>query len=452
MRTLSISSKTFILAAFCGLMYGQTTTTVSSVVSTYAMTTPSGFAGQVFSTLEITLYYPAGLSAPSYAPLNQLKSEFQGYLSSYPSPSDAPEAYLSGALQDILNKWPAIAFGELIATVTGPPQMIGGVTIPGTGTPIGSVEVAIGTYSSALFAGTTGVTTNSVTLSSVYSTWTVSMPSGFAGQSFSTLQLGVAYPAGLPSSSYITSKQLNSDFQGYISNYPTPADPPEAYLSGALQTILNKYTQMPAGVLGAAITGSPQTVGGTPIPGTGTRIGAIEVAIGNFTNVLGSLAYAYYGQSGNVASITSSWAVSMPSGFSGQTFSSVQLGVSYPTGLPANSYILSSQLNSDFQGLISNYPSPTDAAEAYLSVALQGILNKYSQMPGGDLTGQIAGQSTTVGGVPIPGAPAGSITVTIGTFNPLVSTVGLVGLLDRQATVDTVKPGAKSRVFPPRFH
>lgn len=433
-----------VLSLSCGLLYGQTTK-LSLITSSYPVTTPANFGGQVFSTLGLDVYYPTGLSTSSYITGSQLNSDFQGFLSSYPNPTDAPEAYLSVALQGILNKYPQITGGTLSAAVSGPPQVIGGVTIPGSGTPIGSVYVAIGTLTSAA-AVLTGVSGQAVT-SSITSSWVVTLPTGFTGQTFSTLQLSVIYPTGLPSSSYITSKQLNSDFQGFISSYPNPADPPEAYLSVSLQGILNKYTQIPGGALGATIAGPDQVIGGITIPGTGTAIGSVDVAIGNFSTALGTLSLiGLYGQTGNISNIYSSWAVTLPTGFTAQTFSSVQLSVSYPTGLAANSYITSKQLNTDFQTSISAYPNPADAPEAYLSIALQGILNKYSQMPGGELTAEIAGQGTTIGGIQIPGLPAGTIDVIIGTYNPAI---GVLGFLSRQTTPDAVKRVAPGKVFPP---
>jgi hypothetical protein len=434
------------LSLSCGFLYAQTTN-VSLVVSSYPLTTPAGFSGQAFSSVTLGLYYPAGLAPSSYVTSSQLNSDFQGFLSSYPTPSDAPEAYLSVAVQGIVNKYPQILALTLTASITGPPQMIGGVTIPGTGTPIGSISVALGNFStSGILSTVTAGSGQTVTISSIASSWVVTLPVGFAGQAFSTVQLGVLYPIGLPSGSYITSTQLNTDFQSYISAYPTPTDAPEAYLSGALQGILNKYTQMPGGTLGASITGPPQVIGGVSIPGTGTPVGSINVAIGNFATAYGTLSAGLYGLTGIVSGINSSWAVTLPAGFSGPNFSSIQLGVTYPTGLPAASYITSKQLISDFQGYLSAFPSPGDAPEAYLSGDLQGILNKYPQMPGGTVIGLLAGQGSTIGGIPIPGPSAGTITVLIGTYSPIN---GVFGILSRGASLDALRRVAPAKASTP---
>ncbi len=405
---------------FCGLLYGQTAT-VSSIISSYAITTPTGFTGQVFSTLELGVYYPAGLSPSSYITNTQLNSDFQGFISGYPNPSDAPEAYLSVALQGILNKYPQILGGTLTAAISGPPQVVNGMPIPGTGTPIGSISVAIGTFNTAGIATiATGTPGQTVTVSAIASSWTVSLPSGFTGQAFSALRLGVTYPTGLPSSSYITSKQLNSDFQGFITAYPNPADPPEAYLSVSLKGILNKYSQIPGGTLSATISGPPQVIGGITIPGSGTQVGTINVGIGTFNGLTSSLyGFTYFGQSGTVSGITSSWAVTLPMGFSGPVFSVLNLGVTYPIGLTPASYITNQQLNADFQGFISAYPNPSDAPEAYLSIALQQILNKYAQIPAGTLIGEINAPGMTYPGTTlmIPGALIGTVEVILGTYN-----------------------------------
>ncbi len=399
MRLISSRSVLIACTLSCGLLYSQTQT-LSLITSSYGVTVPTGFTGQVFSSLQLGLYYPTGLPSSSYIPIKQLNSDFQGFISAYPSPADAPEAYLSVALQGILSKYPGIAGATLTGIISGPPQMIGGVTIPGTGTPIGTITVAIGTFNAATLIGGSG---QSTAISSITSSYTVTFPMGFTGQAFSTVQLAVTYPTGLNSGSYITVKQLTSDFQGFISAYPNPADPPEAYISNALQGILTKYPQMPGGSITGTISGQPQVIGGVPIPGTGATLGSITAIIGNFNGIYAGLS-ALYGQTGSVSLIISSYAVTLPAAFTAQTFSTLQLGVTYAAGLTPSSYILSKQLNTDFQGFVTANSSPSDAPEAYLSMSLQQILNKYSQMSGGTVLGLISGQGTTIGGITIPGA------------------------------------------------
>lgn len=127
-----------------------------------------------------------------------------------------------------------------------------------------------------------------------------------------------------------------------------------------------------------------------------------------------------YGQTQQVAVIDSSYPVTLPAG-SSLNFSSVTLGVVYPTGLTPGSYILGTQLNTDFQNFLSNYPSPTDPPEAILSTVLQSILNKYSQMVGGSLIAELPGTPETIGGITIPNpVGGGSVIVEIGTFSSLV--------------------------------
>ncbi len=136
-----------------------------------------------------------------------------------------------------------------------------------------------------------------------------------------------------------------------------------------------------------------------------------------------SLSFAtMYGQTQQVASIDSSYPVTIPAG-SALSFSTVSLSVSYPTGLTPGSYISGTQLNKDFQTFLAAYPNQTDPPEAILSTVLQSILSKYSQMTGGTLTGEISG-SETVDGVTIPVPDGGgTVIVAIGTYN-----LGALGL------------------------
>jgi hypothetical protein len=121
-------------------------------------------------------------------------------------------------------------------------------------------------------------------VSTINSRWLVTAPPGFTGTVFSSVYLSVSYPTGLSAASYITSKQLNTDFQGFLSAYPTPSDPPEAYLSAALQQILNKYPQMPGGTFGASIKGPDVMVPGTTVTTPGPPLGTVAGYLGTYTS------------------------------------------------------------------------------------------------------------------------------------------------------------------------
>ncbi len=135
-----------------------------------------------------------------------------------------------------------------------------------------------------------------VTVATIASSWPLTVPTSITGLSFNTVEeFSVSYPVGLDTSSYISGKQLNTDFQAALSNYPNPADPPEAILSTVLQAILTKYPQMTGGIMIGTIMGPPQVIGGITIPGTGTLSGTISVTIGTYnptTGVLGILSRA----------------------------------------------------------------------------------------------------------------------------------------------------------------
>jgi hypothetical protein len=113
-----------------------------------------------------------------------------------------------------------------------------------------------------------------------------------------------------------------------------------------------------------------------------------------------------YAQTTKVATISSSYPVTIPAGTM-ISISTVSMGVSYPIGLTPGSYVSGTQLNTDFQGFLSAYPSLTDPPEAILSSVLQSILNKYPQMTGGSLSGEIAGPPTMIGGITIPNPTGG---------------------------------------------
>jgi hypothetical protein len=147
MRTVAIRSLVFSFAlAFTGL-YGQTTT-ISYVSSDYTVTMPSGFSGTNLSTVSLSVTYPVGLNPGQYISSTQFNADFQGYVSTYPSPNDPPEAILGSVLQSILGKYPQIAGGTLTGEIAGPGTTIGGITIPGA--PSGTVIAAIGTFNSNL--------------------------------------------------------------------------------------------------------------------------------------------------------------------------------------------------------------------------------------------------------------------------------------------------------------
>jgi hypothetical protein len=76
MRHLSARPVLLASTLYCGLLHAQSQT-ISLVASTYTITLPTGFTGAFFSTLELSISYPAGLSASSYVPYNRLNSDFQ---------------------------------------------------------------------------------------------------------------------------------------------------------------------------------------------------------------------------------------------------------------------------------------------------------------------------------------------------------------------------------------
>jgi len=174
------------------------------------------------------------------------------------------------------------------------------------------------------------------------------------------------------------------------------------------------------------------TLPGTTITVPGPLIGGVAVIIGTPSAALGSL----YGLTGNVSIVSSTWTVTLPAAFTSTAFSQLSLGVTYPTGLNPSSYVLATQLNSDFQGFITANSSPSDAPEAFLSSSLQQILNKYSQMTGGTTTGEITGPGTTVPGttVTIPGPLIGTVEVIIGTYNPGFGLTFLAPLISARST------------------
>jgi len=201
-----------VLALSCGLLQAQNQT-ISSVTSSYTVTLPAGFTGATFSSLSLGVSYPAGLPTSSYITVQRLNADFQGFISAYPNPADAPEAYLSIALQQIMNKYPQITYGSLLATMSGPGTTVPGTTVTIPGSVTGTITVAIGNYSGSLGLPSS----QAVAVSYIASTHVITLPSGFTGTAFSTLSLGTFYPTGLSAGSYITTNQLNSDCQKSIS-------------------------------------------------------------------------------------------------------------------------------------------------------------------------------------------------------------------------------------------
>lgn len=126
-----------------------------------------------------------------------------------------------------------------------------------------------------------------------------------------------------------------------------------------------------------------------------------------------------YGQTITVASVSSDYTLSLPSGYSGP-LSTVTITVTYPLNLtPASQYVASTQFTSDFQSFLAAYPSPSDPPEAILGSILQSIMNKYPQIVLGALLGTISGPGQTIApGITIPGTPIGTITAAMGTYNP----------------------------------
>jgi hypothetical protein len=117
-----------------------------------------------------------------------------------------------------------------------------------------------------------GQTTSVATIDSSYP---VSVPRS-STVSFTTANITVTHPVGLTPGSYISGTQLNTDFQSFLTAYPTPTDPPEAILSTVLQAILTKYPQMTGGSLSGEIGG---TYMGFPLPTAG---GTVTVSIGSY--------------------------------------------------------------------------------------------------------------------------------------------------------------------------
>ncbi|HLK66401.1 MAG TPA: hypothetical protein VKU19_23365 [Bryobacteraceae bacterium] len=143
-------------------------------------------------------------------------------------------------------------------------------------------------------------------------------------------------------------------------------------------------------------------------------------------------AFAQSGQTVSVATVNSSYPVPNQT-LSGYNFA-VGLGVSYPVGLSASSYVSGKQLAADLQGFVSGYPNPSDPPEAIFSTALSALLGKYSQIAAGALTAEVA--PVVSGGVLVVGP---TITVEIGT----VSTTAVLGSAQSALKKATSQQSAK---------
>ncbi len=167
-----------------------------------------------------------------------------------------------------------------------------------------------------------------------------------------------------------------------------------------------------------------------------------------FIVLFGMSVASIYGQDVKVATISSTYPVTVPSTFAGTSFSTTGISVSYPVGLTPSSYVSGTQLNTDFQTYLGSYPNPTDPLEAILSTVLQSILNKYPQMAGGSLFGEVSGPCTptVISGITIPCSPGqpgtllGSVSVVIGTYS---STNGVITGLSRSVPRSAPAPAAK---------
>ena len=156
---------------------------------------------------------------------------------------------------------------------------------------------------------------------------------------------------------------------------------------------------------------------------------------------------ALYGQTQTIAVVSSSYTVTVPQSFTGTMFSTSSIGVSYPVGLSPSSYISGTQLNTDFQSFLTSYSNPNDPLEAILGSVLQSILNKYPQMTGGTLFGEIAGPGMTISGITLPGPPLGTVSVAIGTYNPATGVI--TGLNRNAGTMNSVVPGKPAKPVTP---
>jgi len=101
---------------------------------------------QVFSAVNISVVYNAGLSASQYVPAAQLVSQVTAAFAAYPSPTDPPEAIGSTVGQAILSQNPQINGLELtISTITIPT----GIPTIGSTAGGGSYIIVLGTLGSS---------------------------------------------------------------------------------------------------------------------------------------------------------------------------------------------------------------------------------------------------------------------------------------------------------------
>lgn len=74
-----------------------------------------------------------------------------------------------------------------------------------------------------------------------------------------TIIVGIVYNQNLTPNKYISQSQLASDFQGFLSMYPTAGDPAEAQLLSVVNAFVGKYPQFASVTLSATVgsTSSP---------------------------------------------------------------------------------------------------------------------------------------------------------------------------------------------------
>ena len=74
-----------------------------------------------------------------------------------------------------------------------------------------------------------------------------------------TVVIGIGYNQNLSPSQYISQPQLASDFQGFLSTYPSAGDPVEAQLLSVVNSFVKKYPQF-ASVTVSATAGSSNSL------------------------------------------------------------------------------------------------------------------------------------------------------------------------------------------------
>lgn len=95
--------------------FGQTTLTgfsnfITSSFGLGAMT----IGGSQFSGVNLVVVYNVNLSPAAYITAAQLKTDVQGFVAAYPTPTDPPEAIGSSVLGSLLAKYPQTNGGEFL--------------------------------------------------------------------------------------------------------------------------------------------------------------------------------------------------------------------------------------------------------------------------------------------------------------------------------------------------